>query len=287
MSFIRRAGACLHFAINDIRVGRPPLERSLPRLGPVFGEWPADGPLPQIFTACDSGYFSQHARPLITSMARNAPQSALHFHLFHPSSDVRESLSELRQAFPAVSLTWTSEQPDFEGLTALQSRRFYINARFVRLYQALLRTRRPIVQIDVDCLVRKPIDQIMAAADGADVGLFLRPRYRDPGKKVLGAMVYAAPTERGLRFFERLSQRIAGHLANKAQTEKLDQRLLWMTFAEQNRDLALWRIDHRFIDPAHGPDSIIWMLKGSPKRGIPDSYANERARLAGSFASRR
>ncbi len=246
-------------------VYRRPIDALLEQLPPVEGDWPARAGEPLIFAVCDPCYFSLHAEALMASLHRYAPGSALHLHLYDPGQPQFDALVRLRQRYPSVTLTETWEHTRLQGLTAEKRVIYFQSMRFVRLYTALRAARCALVTVDIDSLIRGPLDRIVAAAGAADVGLFLRPELGHSGKNVLASMVYAAPTPAGLRFFEAVARRIAAHLLAGVQTEMLDQRCLWKLYQAQCNALCFWRVPQRFSDWDLADDSIIWHGKGPRK----------------------
>ncbi len=249
-----RAQVSARFWLNDIKLAqayRQPVEALLERLPAVEGQWPAaiDGPL--VFAVCDPCYFSLHAESLMASLQHYAPGSALHLHLYDPGQAQFDALVRLRQRYPAVRLSETWERTRLAGLDVEKRVIYFQSARFIRLYSALRATGRPLVTVDIDSLIRGPVEELVAAAHS--------------GKNVLASMVYASPSPASLRFFEGVARRLAAHLLAGVQTEMLDQRCLWKLYMMQRKMLRFWRIPQRFSDWDLGDDSIIWHGKGPRK----------------------
>ncbi len=264
------AQVAARFWYHDLRLtadGRQ-LEQLLQSLPPVKGEWPK-GTAPLLFAVCDPPYFGRHAESLVASMARHAGAGDLHLHLYDPGQAQFDALVRFRQRYPEIRLSETWERTTLEGLNDQQRVIYFQSARFIRLYSLLRETGRPVVTVDVDSLVRGPLEAVVETADGADIGLFLRPDIAHSGKNVLASMVYAAPSEAGLHYFETVARHLAAHLIAGVQTEMLDQRCLWKVYQQQRARLRCWLIPQRFSDWELGRDSLIWHGKG-PRKELPE-----------------
>lgn len=276
----RRAQVSMRFCLNDLRLvkrHRQPVEALLRELPAVEGEWPrCEGPL--LFAVCDPTYFYLHAEALMASINENAPHTALHLHLYDPRKDQFDEMERLAQKFSDVNLSYTWEESDLSSLDEEKRVVYYQSVRFIRVYCALKSSRIPIIVLDIDSLIRGPVEQLVHAAHGADVGLIFRTELSHPGKNILASTVYAAPTVAGLAFFESVVKRMAVHLLARVQTEMLDQRCLWRGYVSHKSRLRVWEIPQRFSDWNLSDDSIIWHGKGPRKQS--EKYLLEKGRLA-------
>lgn len=137
-----------------------------------------------IYAACDSAYFDQFAPALINSVLANTNQG-LHLHLFNPRDD---QINCCRQA--RVSATWEfvdhnkfrQARERWNTITEDQKRRtetamtksndvdvqdrlirtYFACARFIRLYEQF---HSPVLAIDIDAVVRKPIPKLPTNVD--------------------------------------------------------------------------------------------------------------------------
>jgi hypothetical protein len=260
----------VRFLVHDFRLRslrRLPLDEFIARLSPVIGAWPDNGDCPQVFSICDPPYFRIYVEPLVASMEKNSPGVALHLHLCNPAGDEFDKLARLQASYPHVQLTHTAEQMEF---------RFIDSIRFIRLYSAVRQSRRAMLAMDVDCLVRAPLSRLIEAAGDADVGLLLRPD-RPSRMKVLGSLAYMAPTEAGLRFFETLGRHLAVHVTEDIQTDKQDQRILGMTYLAERSRTRIWEIPKAFSDWTLADDSAVWHGKG--KRSKTEKFLTESRSL--------
>jgi len=268
--------------MNDIQLGRRchlPIDQLLAELPVVNGNWPCNGHdnQPIYFAVCDHSYFSMHAEALIASIDIFSPNSRLHLHLYDADNNQFDQLGKLQQQYPHVKVSYTWEETDLLDVDKDKRVIYFQSARFIRVYSALKSLRCPIVTIDIDSLIRGPIEKIHEAAGDADIGLFLRPEQSHPGKNVLASTVYAAPTGASLLFLENVIKRIAVHLLAAVQTEMLDQRCLWKSYVTRSKDLNVWKIPQKFSDWNLADDSVIWHGKGHRKDS--DKFVQERDKL--------
>jgi len=280
-SIRRRAVAHTRFLVNDLLcrpMRRWPTETIFARLGAVKGNWPdQDGSGPQVFAVCCRHYFAEYAEALLTSIAGTSPGCGAHLHLYDPGEREFEDLESLRMRLPALRLTYTWENPDLSGFDRFQRATYYGSVRFLRFYAALRHSRRPMLSLDIDSVVRAPLAPMFREAGNADLGLFLRPHIMDPGRKLLAGAVYGAPTPAGLAFFETVARRIGIQLISKRFVRMLDQRCLWLAYLRHRDRLNFWPIPATYLDIAFRPESVIWTFRGSDKEG--ELYRRERERL--------
>jgi len=267
----------VRFVIHDFRLRpkrRLPADELIARLPAVAGAWPDKGEkYPLLFTSCDPLYFALHFRPLLASIEQNSPGTALHLHLYNPTPDQFDELARLQQIYPHVHLSYTWEYQDLPG--SEREGQYIVNIRFIRLYSAVRHSQRAIFAIDIDSLIRGPLEQLVVTAGDADVGLILRAH--EATKRVLGAAIYAAPTAAGLHFLEALAKHLAIHLAAGIYTDKLDQRYLWKIYISHRDRLKLWAIPKPFSDWSMADDSPVWHGKGGRKE--LEKFTQERDRL--------
>ncbi|GAA5665143.1 hypothetical protein Brsp07_03646 [Brucella sp. NBRC 14130] len=154
---------------------------------------------------------------------------------------------------------------------------FYQSLRFFYLPSLLRSYRRPMVVLDIDSLVMKPIPPRI---DG-DVGLYLRlgnqngrTAFEREGMQVLGAMVYADP--KGASFFDD----VVSYLDNHLRLYYIDQHALYHTFLA-NDDVRIFDIaETGWLDWTFKPGATVWTAKGKKKRRNL-VYVRERLRLEG------
>lgn len=244
---------------------------------------------PLVFAASDEIYFRKHA----LGFAKSALRAGHPVHItVTPAPGVRllGRASELKQTLiPEFLAQFSADERlrlkvevwiDPRAHDEMEEREavvYYQSLRFFRLPALLRDYNRPIVVLDIDSLVMRPIPHRY----DADVGLYLRldnekgrSDYERLGMKVLGAMVYADP--KGIAFFEAVEE----YLSNHTRLYYVDQRALYETFLA-NREVRIFDIaDAGWLDWTFQPDSTVWTAKGKRKRRNL-TYVRERLKLEG------
>ena len=238
------------------------LIRELPAVG---GNWPTDNGLPVFFAVCDRFFFTRYAELLIGSVNKNSYGTPVHLHLYNPTEIEFNRLAQIRKLYSTTPITCTWELTNLAHLPKSKQVIYYQSARFIRFYMALLHTNSPLIAIDIDSIVRKPVELMVRMAHDADVGIFLRETKNDSAKNVLAAIMYAKPSPHSLCFCENVAKRVAVHLLVEGQTEMLDQRVLWKTYIRFRRRFNIWNIPRTFSDWELSYDSAIWHGKGRRK----------------------
>ncbi len=167
---------------------------------------------------------------------------------------------------------------DPRALTRMESGEdivFYQSLRFFYLPSLLRSYSRPIVVLDIDSLVMKPIP----ARYDADVGLYLRlgnqkgrTEFEREGRQVLGAMVYADP--KGVGFFDD----VANYLDNHARRYYIDQHALYHTFLATDDPRFFDIAQTGWLDWTFKSTATVWTAKGKKKRRNL-TYVRQRLRL--------
>ncbi|MFA6018938.1 MAG: tetratricopeptide repeat protein [Rhodospirillales bacterium] len=168
-----------------------------------------DGALAVI--GCDAGYFKRYAARLKESLDRHEGGTVgLHAHLVHPDA---ECLAQAQELGMGVSL----EIPDFAGKSRNFINTYYASARFLALPELLAAYRRPLLVMDVDAQVQKPLAPLWDILKGRDMAI---RRWQgvmvDPWNEPQANLVGVNPTPMGQAFAASLAQFLA-HFAAKGQ----------------------------------------------------------------------
>lgn len=249
-----------------------------------------DQPAFFIYAAADSGYFDQHARPLIRSIKANVPNLGCHIHIYNPRHDQLEFCTQ-----HGVGHSWEHFGPDFfdsavalwqtarsdrnerqqqmykKGvaggpveLRRLIANTYYACARFVRLAELLPRGQACLA-IDVDGLVRR---SFAIDLGGQDFYLYEKPK---DGSHLAGAILLPGTT-RSHDFIQQYGQQIRTNLEADNTYWFLDQWLLDRLVPQYNKGL----LPMGYIDWAMRAESAIWSAKG--KRKDLDIFKQEQRR---------
>jgi hypothetical protein len=207
----------------------------------------------------DPVFLGRFGPALVKSVAEKTPATHIHLHAFgKPDERLIKELSAVQQ----VSLSW---EPNIaSGMTALQQRRFYQSMRFVRLAQFLEEGNTAFLAIDIDSIVCKNLEQTFEMLEKVDIGLIIRREFADPGKRILAAAVFAAPTEKGKRFVRAAADRMLPHIFMAPFTEKLDQRCFSLTYKKLAGSTQIASLPFELASLG-GDDAIITSYRGSRK----------------------
>jgi hypothetical protein len=242
-----------------------------------------------VYAACDTTYFDQFAPAFINSTRRNANVN-IHLHLFNPRAD---QIDYCQQA--QISTTWELV-PDslFDFATQrwnnipangsaklhydrtvnamikghdldLQERikkTYYACARFVRL--AELFHLYPVLALDIDAVVRKPLPMLPADHD------FYLHHIAGRKARYLAGGLWINPTDFARKFLKNYADQLITYLNNDYIYWGLDQDLLDPIVPQYN--YAQLPID--YIDWNMNPSSYIWTAKGTRKDR--DVFVNEQ-----------
>jgi len=244
---------------------------------------------PLVFAASDEAYFRKHA----VGFAKSSLRAGHSVHLTVTPSPGAQAASRAqklqRKLLPFFWRQFSDEEraritveiwsdPRIEReMGELETVIFYQSVRFFRLPALLRSYNRPVAVLDIDSLVIQPIP----ARPGNDVGLFLRlneekgrNEYERLGMKVLGAMIYAAPS--GVEFFEDVSRYIDNH----EPFYFLDQRALYETYLSRRNVRVFDIAETGWLDWTFKPGAVVWTAKGKRKRRNL-KYVRERLKFEG------
>jgi len=256
-------GFCVRWGVLKLRPeGRTGRAEDL--LPPVDGFFPEASDGLTVFAAASPDYLEQFGERFVRSVLATSPSVRLHLHCFEPTDRTDVQLRQWRSRWPDF-LTATSERlPAAYEKSAAARTIYFQSVRFVRVAQ-LTQRGCPVLALDIDCIVRRDLQTAVEAANGADIGLFLRPMELDPARRVLAACFYAAATTRARAFLERANNMIARHLVLARPCVKLDQMSLYWAYLKRSSELRMWLLPRSLADWDMLPDSVIWTAKGARK----------------------
>lgn len=248
------------------------IDALLADLPAVHGQWPEPietGPVARdsvcvLFAVCDPVFFHRNGIALVASAGRLNHVQAIHLHVYDAGPAEFKALRKLQQCFPHLQLTWTWETSMVRDSQHPRRIIYFQSMRFVRLFELVRRCRRPVLAVDVDSVVRRPLSEVDSPPE-ADVGMYLRLDSPYACNFVLASAIYIAASDAGIDFAARSAIRIAAHLRAGAAIEKLDQRCLWTELRRAPNTLNLWTIPTSLTDWDFAESSVIWHGKGGRK----------------------
>ena len=227
-----------------------------------------------IYAACDVGYFDCFGREFIASIKQNTT-AGIHIHLFNPRQDQIDycldqqatvtwesvplalfesaATTQLEPTQLARTVNAMSKSEDQHLIERLQ-KTYYACARFVRL-QEIFTDTVPVLELDIDAVVRRPIDQLPADCD-----LHIHHITGKNARYLAGGLWLNACT-RANKFLIDYARQLRFYLESDYIYWGLDQDLL---------DSIVPKFDHKqlpasYIDWNMNPDSTVWTAKGTRK----------------------
>ncbi|MBF0169132.1 MAG: tetratricopeptide repeat protein [Alphaproteobacteria bacterium] len=185
---------------------------------------PVSGPV--VVVGCDAGYFARYAATLHQSLVRcEDGKTGLHVHLVHPDA---ASLEAARAMGAGISL----ETPEFGGCSRNFVNTYFASARFLALPRLLEAYDRPLLVMDVDAVVLKPLAPLWATLLGADMAIRrLKGSMVDPWNLPQANLVGVNPTPGGKRFADLLARYLAHFVAKRQMFGFFDQTALYSVLA--------------------------------------------------------
>lgn len=181
---------------------------------------------------CDAGYFKRYAARLKQSLDRHEGGTVgLHVHLVHPDA---ECLAQAQELGMGISL----ETPDFAGHSRNFVNTYYASARFLVLAELLAAYGRPLLVMDVDAKVLKPLAPLWEILEGGDMairrwqGLMVDP-WNEPQANLVGVN----PTPMGQAFAASLARFLAFFVAKGQLFGFFDQTAIYSAL-KADPDLA-------------------------------------------------
>lgn len=183
-----------------------------------------------IFLGADPNYFRRFILPFLGAMDAAGVAADIQVHLLDGTPPVWAEAARDLEKFTALRVGLSAEASGAadEGLTP--ARIYYHSVRFIRLYQEVARTRRPVWMLDADVnFVRDP-RPLLASIAGHDIALRTNPYCFEPNAKIMGGCLAIAPTKRGLAFARRVAVYI-GDAKNRGKwTWGIDQLALFLAY---------------------------------------------------------
>jgi hypothetical protein len=233
-----------------------------------------------IYAACDATYFDQFAPAFINSIRRNATVN-IHIHLFNPRTDqidychrarvgitwehVPNSLFDLAtQRWNNIPISGSAKLHYDRTVNAMTKggdatlaerikKTYYACARFVRL--AELFHSCPVLALDIDAVVRKPLPALSTDRD------FYLHHIAGRKARYLAGGLWINPTDFSRNFLKEYRDQLVTYLTNDYIYWGLDQDLLDPIVPRYNHA----QLPISYIDWNMQPDSYIWTAKGTRK----------------------
>lgn len=184
-----------------------------------------------VFAACDGVYFDRFASALVASAWRNgAIDCAFHLHVIDPPADLGARIAHLDAVLggPGIAVSTSRLDPDLdpEGLkTRYACERFRLLPHVLRAYQ------RPVLTLDADLLVLRPLDEFVASAWVGDLALVATdPAGFEPWNWFWADVIFTNNSPLALEFVDLVAAYVGHFLDQGRAVWFLDQIALTMVW---------------------------------------------------------
>lgn len=145
-----------------------------------------------VSVSCDQGYFDDYAEYIIKSFTRHcSSESVMHLSLVNADSFlVEKRLTEWGAKNVVFSIHNFETSNNIPPIASL--------ARFSLVYPILARNKIPVIVLDLDCVIKKPLLGIVEEFSKCDVGSRVLGKGVAPWERYTGGFALFNPTEYGL-----------------------------------------------------------------------------------------
>jgi hypothetical protein len=230
------------------------------------GALPNPGPGGILLTACDDLYYVRYARTLLFSLEQQRSRQRMHVHLYAPGPETLADIDRLRLNFRHADVTYTIDSCELARGQPFPVM-YYATARFLLASLLLERLRSPVLCLDVDAIVMRPVwDAYEPLQKAGDVGLIFRDHLKQPWRKILASAVGFNDTAGGRAFCSAVARALLSLLAYRPRYH-IDQTMLhYASEAASRQEMAtFFEIPMKFSDYEFRPESVIWTAKGRRK----------------------
>jgi hypothetical protein len=214
-----------------------------------------------VLACCDALYYRRFAPTLIETAKRNSPNQHVHVHVYEPDAAWQAEARDTAAAHANLTLSWEDQRRN-PFRDAGRNYIYYAAARFAVASRIVELSRSPVLVVDTDGLVVRPLDEPFASFEGSDIGLIRRRTWK-PWQKNLAAALMIQPTQDGLDFISRVADVLHMVLARKPEFH-VDQMVIHGV-DRVSSGLRVFPLTKAFADWEYLPDSYIWSAKGDRK----------------------
>ncbi|MCV6638742.1 tetratricopeptide repeat protein [Candidatus Albibeggiatoa sp. nov. NOAA] len=123
-----------------------------------------------VTASCDANYFSKYAKNFVNSLLQNNHEAIhLHLHIMNPIDEVLSEAQNFLSQQNIASYCVTTEQVVLQDAKLLKT--YYTFGRFLNMAQWLETYQKPIISLDIDAIVEKPLSYLIDAIPEADMGV--------------------------------------------------------------------------------------------------------------------
>lgn len=189
-----------------------------------------------LLLGCDGAYFKSFVPALVNSLTRNAGLALrLHIHLL----DADASCDALRAQLPARGDIEIEISIGPDDYSAANRRLAYACTRFLLVPALLARDGLPVLVLDADLLVLRPLAPLFETLAPADFAIPLGGAgHREPAEMLWASLVWFAPTPAGQALARLAANYIADTIAAGRAEWFIDQIALLAAYVHGRADAA-------------------------------------------------
>lgn len=231
-----------------------------------------EGTLPQaagadiLVLSCDPGYFNRFGTNFIASHDAAEDASAIHIHLTLPDDPSIQILEKIQNHFGPKKFSFTFSKSEIPRY--LKYNGVYLTcARFIHTHKLMTMHQGRCVNIDIDSIVRAPIQSFVnATLQDKDIAYIRRWSRLKTSRKVLASALIQAQSDFGLRFSDALSRCLVQILLKGPQYH-IDQTVLYyLTRTAQRSGLKAATMGLDLADHHFKATSPVWSAKGRKRK---------------------
>tara|TARA_Y100001968_G_C19433028_1_gene758087 strand:+ start:260 stop:1735 length:1476 start_codon:yes stop_codon:yes gene_type:complete len=220
-----------------------------------------------IFIACDSNYFIEHLITLIWSLKYVKSEYSIHVHIFNPTKQVNDYISNIRAIIWPTKLYVSTETVD--KIKYSKTKVYYSSVRFCRFYElGLANPNCKIIMVDADSLFRKSPRLLFESIESSvDIGISYcenNPMW----DQFPAALIYSNSTEKANKFLSEVSQFVMQNLKAKSEEWFLDQVALFISYKKLKEDVNISFFTESQVPTINfnNKESIIWVVVNELKK---------------------
>lgn len=214
-------------------------------------------------------YVRRFGLPLLQSYAARAQgDGVLHLHICDPDDAIVTEVRAVIDRWGVANFVATTESSPFPAERPQQRYAYHACARLLHMEYWLAHYARPVLSLAADFIVEDRLDEIVAAAAGADVALNSREPIDSPWHDVIANVVVANPTAAARDYFAAVRNYMLAMLEREPEAWLVEQAAMYCVLVMARRfatppavawlqpDITrgrLWQIGHAYYDLLNNP----------------------------------
>lgn len=214
-----------------------------------------------VLVSCNPPYARKYGFPFLRSYAEQAqPDHRLHVHVYDPDPTIVDEIDAVAAKSGIVSYAVTVEESPLDERAVAARKAYYASGRFMLLPSLLADYGVPILSLDIDFIVERPLGVMIEAHSGVDLVLDRRRPINSPWLDVAAGVVVVYPTKAAVDYLSKVGAYAAKYLLTESNPWLIDQAALSCVLAmlerfsvppkvvwtEDAHKVGLWHIGHGY-----------------------------------------